>query len=193
MKLQTRFRPIASWMNYIAHDDPAVAMANTIALAVGSNLPLYPFYMLALLGWHVFPRCLLAAIVSPAFLILPWLARNFWSGRAARMALPAAGMINTLWCLKLLGPATMLALFLLPCALLAALLFRRGEKGLGFVLASLALMLYFVSPAILGAPIMMLTSRDAHEMSILNAASVATLIWLMALQFSGLLAELSGN
>ena len=160
-------------------------MANTVALSVGSNLPFYPLYMLVLLGWRVFPLCLLTALAAPAFLIVPWLSRH--SSRGGRIALPIIGTVNTMWCLKLLGTASGVGLFLFPCILLAALLFRPGERWLCIGLTTLALMLYFLSGHVLGAPVIALGDGEAQTMNILNAASVATLTWLLALLFASLL------
>ncbi len=180
-----KFNTLARLRAYAAHNDPATAMANTVALSVGANMPFYPLYMLAFLGWRVFPFCLLTALATPAFLIVPWLSS--YSSRGGRLALPIIGTVNTMWCLKLLGPASGVGLFLFPCILLAALLFRAGERWLCLGLASLALMLYFLSGHILGVPIIPLNANEARVITVLNAASVATLTWLLALLFSSLL------
>ncbi|MDE1895606.1 MAG: hypothetical protein KGH91_00880 [Rhodospirillales bacterium] len=179
------FNALARLRAYAAHNDPATAMANTVALSVGGNMPFYPLYMLVLLGWRVLPFCLLTALATPAFLIVPWLSRH--SSLGGRLALPIIGTVNTIWCLKLLGPASGVGLFLFPCILLAALLFRAAERWLCLGLATLALVLYFLSGHILGAPVIPLNADEAGIMTVLNAASVATLTWLLALLFSSLL------
>jgi hypothetical protein len=160
--LPAKFNALARIKSYAAHDDPAAEMANTVALSVGSNLPFYPVYMLLLLGRHVFPLCILTALATPAFLIVPWLACR--SSRWGRVALPLIGTVNTLWCIKLLGPASGVGLFLYPCILLAVLLFRPGERSLCLGLATFALVLYFLPSQLLGTPVIFLSSAEARAM-----------------------------
>ncbi|MDE2319931.1 MAG: hypothetical protein KGK02_09575 [Rhodospirillales bacterium] len=180
-----KFNALAQLRAYAAHNDPATAMANTVALSVGGNMPFYPLYMLVLLGRHVFPLCLLTSLATPAFLVIPWLSRR--SSRWGRAGLPIIGTLNTMWCLKLLGARSGVGLFLFPCILLAALLFRPGERWLCLGLSTLTLLLYFLSPHLLGAPVIPLGAVQAHTMSVLNAASVATLTWLLAVLLASLL------
>lgn len=177
MKVLARLRA------YTAHEDPAAAVANTVALVVGWNTPFYPLYTIALAGWRVGPFVLLILLSTPFFLAIPMVSRR--SSRAGRLALPLVGTVNTLWCLKLLGPETGVALFFIPCVALATLLYRREERLLFFVAATLPLAAYFVPS--LGHPVIDFTPAAAMRMAALNAASVLTLTYLLALQFAGLL------
>ncbi len=45
--------PIDCVRHYIAHEDPATRVANLIAMVVGANGPLYPVYMIVLIGRSV--------------------------------------------------------------------------------------------------------------------------------------------
>ncbi|MDE2240049.1 MAG: hypothetical protein KGJ73_08990, partial [Rhodospirillales bacterium] len=82
-------------------------------------------------------------------------------------------------------------LFLYPCILLAVLLFRPGERSLCLGLATFALVLYFLPSGLLGTPVIFLSPAEARAMTILNAASVATLTWLLAILLASLLKDLN--
>ena len=53
------------------------------------------------------------------------------------MMLPAVGTANTVFCTYLFGAETGTALFLIPCAALAALLFRVRERAAMLCVAAL--------------------------------------------------------
>jgi len=67
-------------------------------------------------------------LASPLFFAVPALSRG--SPRAARVALPLIGIANTVWCTALFGPASGIALFLLPCIVLAILVPHADERRL---------------------------------------------------------------
>jgi hypothetical protein len=170
---------------YMADDDPATDMANLIAMVVGWNGPFYPFYVIALAGWNVAGPALLTTFAAPFFLAIPALARR--SSRAARLALPVLGTVNTLWCIKVLGTSSALELFLLPCVALSALLYRRDERVLLLAAASTAFMANFLPDRIFGTPIIDLSMTAARHLAALNEYSVLALAFLMAWRFATLL------
>ena len=173
-----------------AHDDPAAATANFIALLVGWNGPFYPLYLLALVGRHAGPAAPLTLFATPLFLALPWLSRR--SSQAGRFGLVLVGTLNTLWCMKLMGPGSGVALFLLPCIALAALLFRRREQAAMLVAAVLPAAGYFVPASVLGAPLMRLSAPELSRLYALNAGSVLMLMLVLAVQFALLLRRMAG-
>jgi hypothetical protein len=165
---------------YAAHGDPATFAANKIALLLAWNSPLYPIYVLALVGRDALPYGLLTMLVTPFFYAVPWISR--FSPSASRIALTLVGAANTIWCLKLFGPVSGVGLFLYPCIVLPALLFRSAERWLMLPLLGLMLALWFVPLTTFGAPLVGLTAPELVRLSALNAGSVAFLLSFMVLQ-----------
>jgi hypothetical protein len=112
---------------YAGHPDPAAAATNVVALVVALDRPFYPLYIIGLIGWSDVPA-FATMLASPLFFAVPWLSRR--SSLAGRVALPLIGTINTVWCARLLGVASGVQLFCLPCIMLAALLYRDGQTYL---------------------------------------------------------------
>ncbi len=178
-------RSLAWLRDYADHPDPATAVANLVAIIVGGNGPFYPLFVVLLAGREVVLPSLLTALAFPFFLAIPALSRRWALG--ARIAMPLVGIANTLWCMKVLGPDAGVDLFLLPCTILAALLYRPRERMLLFLFAGLPLAAHFLAFRLLGTPIMDLAPSGAEGLTALNAGSVATLSFVLAIQFAGLL------
>jgi hypothetical protein len=171
---------------YIAHRDPATAAANLIAVVVALNGPLYPIYGMAVIGvagWPLF----LTMLASPFFFIVPRIARR--SATAGRVALPLFGTLDTLYGLKLFGTECGMALFLLPCIVLAGLLFRPGERWLGLILIGLGIVPILLPAEAYGPPLFTLAPAAARHLTALNLISVAMLLGLIALQLRAVLAQ----
>ena len=166
---------------YAAHTDPTAAAINIIALMLAWNGPLYPLYVIFLTGRDGLPWCLATVLISPFFYAIPWLSRI--SSRGARLALPIVGAANTLWCMKLFGIASGVGLFLFPCIVLSALLYRYRERWLMFPLLGLMLLLEFIPARVFGEPIVAFTQEDSARLSALNAGSVAFLLGFIVLKF----------
>ena len=111
---------------YTDNPDPLAKVAATVALVVASNQPFYPLYLHAIVGKQAWPAWL-TLLTTPLFLAVPAVARRH--SLAGRAMLPIVGVINTVLCVKLIGLATAVELFLLPCILLAAILFRTSERN----------------------------------------------------------------
>jgi len=171
---------------YAAHPDPATAAANLIALVVAWNGPLYPIYAILLIGRAGLPS-LGTMAASPFFFAIPWLARR--SAIAGRAALPLIGTLDAIWCAKLFGTAAGMELFLLPCIVLAALLFRPRERRLGLLIIALAIAPVLVPAASYGIPIFPLSPGQASHLTSLNLVSVVMLLGLVALQMRSVLAR----
>lgn len=176
---------LSGWLGrYAAHCDPATAAANLVALVVAGNGPFYPMYVLALIGWD-HGGAWLTMLASPCFALVPALSRR-WP-RGGRAALPLVGVVNTVWCAVLLGTASAVGLFLLPCIVLAALLFRDDERGLmwwvmGLAVAAVAWLTEFPLSGLMD-----LTEAQAAALARLDAISVATLSGFVALQMARVL------
>jgi hypothetical protein len=169
---------------YIAHDDPAAATANLVALVIAANGPFYPFYLVHFAGRAVLWPSLLTMLASPLFLALPLLTRR--SSRGGRLALPMLGAINTIWCLKLLGPGTAVGLFLLPCIALAALLFRRREGFLRLLAAAAPFAALLLPDGAYGVSLISFTPAATIRIASLNLVSVAALTFLLTFKFADL-------
>ncbi len=111
---------------YIGSNDPLVAASNMIALVIVANQPAYPLYVWWLVGddRHL---SLLTFVSTPLFTASPAIARR-WPV-AGRAWLPLVGILNTGFCSEVFGGASGVGTFLLPCAVIGAMSFRRNEPG----------------------------------------------------------------
>jgi hypothetical protein len=177
--------PLGRLIAYAGADDPATATANVVALAVGCNGPIYPLYVIAVTGWHQGEGAWLTMAAAPLFCLVPALARR--SSTAARAALPLLGTAHTLWSTKVMGAATGVGLFLLPCILLAALLHRPEERLWRWLAIGLPAVSVFLPADALGAPLMALTPELARRLVSLDTGCVALLSGLLALRFAAVI------
>lgn len=184
MRLARRF--MAAPRAWTAHPDPLVAAANFIALLVASNQPFYPLYLWWLVSADIGPA-FYTFLSTPFFLAVPALACR--STVAARALLPLAGIGNTVLCAKLFGVQSAVEVFLIPCAVLALLLFRPGERVVGFAIAGLAFLCFLLLHGRYGAPAVAYGASEYEALVRLNAASAAALTACTALVFSNVLAS----
>lgn len=181
-------RVIAAIGAYAAHPDPRAAIANTVALVIVSNQPFYPLY----LHWAVAP------VVTPSyvtFLSTPFFAavpavmrRNSVLGRALLLV---AGIGNTLLCRAAFGAGSGVEVFLLPCLMLALMLFRRSERAFAFGFTALAFAVYLLPAAWLGAAIHRYEIDEYAALQRLNFLSAASLTVLLAWLFAARLDTIS--
>jgi hypothetical protein len=169
---------------YTANDDPLAAAAATIALIVVGNQPFYPLYLHAIAGPAAWPAWL-TLLSMPLFLAVPSISRR--SSLAGRALLSVVGVGNTLLALKALGRDSGLELFLIPCALLAALLFRPRERLVMAPVMALPFVAYFVLGGSLGPPLHRFSADELSAMLAVNAVSVASLVTLIGLIFASIL------
>ena len=171
-----------AWLRrYAAHPDPATAVANLVALVVAGNGPFYPLYVLALIGWDR-AGAWLTMLASPLFFAVPALSRG--SPRAARMALPLIGIANTVWCAALFGPTSGIALFLLPCIVLALLVPHTDERYLALPLAGLAIACMIVLTEFSFSGLMYVEPTAAASLARLNLLSGTILTAFVALSLA---------
>ena len=164
---------IASARGFVAHPDPLAEAANWFAMTIGTHLPFWPLYVAWAAGFQAWPTALLTAAWAPVFLAIPLLSRR--SGLLGRVAMVVAGVANTVWAIWVLGMASGSVLFLMPCAALAALLFRRSERWLMVFLVLLPLLVWWVLRDYPLAPLHRYDSESEGRLFTLNVISVGVL------------------
>jgi hypothetical protein len=113
------------WARLVGHDDPLVRAANVIALMLATNQPTYPLYLWLAVGagwWHAW----IVVLAVPFFAAVPFVARR--RPLLGRLLLAAASIGNVVASSLALGSQAGIAVLLLPCAALGAMLFRPGER-----------------------------------------------------------------
>jgi hypothetical protein len=188
MSLIARFNDaMAALKAYAHHPDPRVATANFFALLVASNQPFYPLYVYWTVGPEIGPTAW-TFLSTPFFLAVPALSR--WNTLVGRAMLPLAGIANTLLSAKVFGVASGVEIFLVPCAVLALLIFRPHERWIAaFPLAGVCFLAYFVLHGAYGAPFHLYSEAQYAALLRLNMMSAGGLTAFTALSFSTLLAE----
>jgi hypothetical protein len=161
---------------YAAHPDPLAEASNWFAITIGTHLPFWPLYVWWSAGNDAFPTALLTVAMAPVFLAIPFLSRR--SSLLGRIAMPVAGVANTVWTVWILGIASGTELFLMPCAAVAALLFRRTERWLMIILTLLPLGVWYVLRDHAPGPLHHYDAEAASRLFTLNAMSIGVLICL---------------
>jgi len=187
--------PLPAWIEsgmaalkaYVHHPDPRVATANFFALLVASNQPFYPLYFYWTVGPEIGPT-VWTFLSTPFFLAVPAVAR--WNTVLGRALLPIAGIANTMLSAKVFGVASGVEIFLIPCAVLALLIFRPSERWIAaFPLAGFCFLAYFLFHDAYGAPAHLYSAAEYAALLRLNMMSAAGLTACTALVFSTLLAD----
>lgn len=167
---------LSALQNYKANPDPLAALANTVALVIAGNQPFYPLYLHAIVGYSAWPAWI-TLITMPVFAIVPALSRrNSLMGRAL---LPTIGTLNGALAVKLIGTETGVELFLLPCILLAALLFRPGERHVMLAVLALPFAAYFLLDPAVTPPLATFSPAEYRSIISMHGFSVACLFALI--------------
>jgi len=161
---------------FAAHPDPLAEASNWVALTIGSHLPFWPLYVWWAAGNQSFPTALLTVALAPVFLAVPLLSR--YSSLLGRVATPLVGIANTWFTIWILGMVSGTALFLAPCAALAAVLFRRTERWVMLALTALPLVVWYALLFHAPAPLHHYGAAAAQRLFTLNAISISVLISL---------------
>ena len=177
--------PLRALRAYAAHPDPATAAANQIALMLGSNGPIYPIYLFLIVGHRILLPSLFTSFAMPFFLAVPAVSRRH--ALAGRVMLVGVGTLNTLWCIKLLGPATGLNLILLPCILVALLLYRARERVVFLLCAGVPTLCMAMPPAYFGAPLVTLSPAETAGLASFHRYTAAVLTLFLVWQFAALM------
>jgi hypothetical protein len=175
---------------YIAHPDPLVATGNLIAIVVAWNQPFYPLYLYFLVG-HEIGASFFTFLSTPFFVAVPAVARR--NSLAGRALLPLTGMANTVLSAKVFGEASGVELFLAPCVVIAAMLFRRSERLVMFALVGLGLMIYLGLHGRYGTPFHVYSVEEYSAFFDVNAFSVLTLSAFVGLAFANALGEIENR
>jgi hypothetical protein len=157
---------------YVANPDPLVVAGNLVAVLVGSNQPLYPLTLYWATGADV-TGLFIVFVSAPCFLAIPFVARR--SSLAGRVMLVVVGSIDTFISVKVYGQAGGNELYLGPCLLLAAMLFRKREQGLSLGLLTLIVAGLIALHDRYGASFLAWSAKDYATMMNLNIFYVAML------------------
>lgn len=173
-------RLLDTFRNYKSNRDPLAALANTVALVVAGNQPFYPLYLHAIAGYSAWPAWI-TLITTPFFAAVPAVARR--NSLAGRAMLPLIGTANGILAVKLIGPDTGVELFLLPCVLLAAILFRPGERFAMLAVLSFPFAAYLLLDPAVGTPLATYSTSEYRSIVFMHAFSVASLFALIGFAF----------
>ncbi|MGE0500258.1 MAG: hypothetical protein AB7I79_01240 [Rhizobiaceae bacterium] len=157
---------------YWTHDDPQASLANFVALIVVWNQPFYPLYVWWAAGPQIWPSYY-TFLSTPFFAAVPAVMRR--NTRAGRALLVVAGVANTALTAKAFGVASAVEAFLIPCALLAAILFRPAERLLSFALVAVCLAVFMGMHGRYGAPFHVYGEAEYAALLTLNATSAGLL------------------
>lgn len=171
---------------YIGNPDPRVALANSVSVLVASNQPFYPLYLWWFVGGNITPA-FYTFLSTPFFLAVPAIARV--NSAAGRGLLPVTGIANTLLCARLFGVQSGVEIFLIPCAVLALLIFRSRERILSLALAGACFAAFLFLHGRYGEPVVSSSADEYAALVRLNVMSASALTALVAIMFSRLLAE----
>ena len=171
---------------YAANPDPRVASCNTIALLVASNQPFYPLYVYFAVSGHIAPT-LLTFLSTPFFLAVPAISRR--SPVLGRALLPLTGLANVIVSAKAFGAASGVAIFIIPCALIAAAFFRPSERIVALALLALALAIFLGLDSLGSVPIHTYSKAEYAAFVRLNALSASALVTFLGLMLSGLVRD----
>ncbi len=176
--------------NYARNDDPLAEAANTIALLVASSQPFYPLYVYWSVGPTIWPTAY-TFLSTPFFLLVPALSRA--STVAGRAMLPLAGIGNTVLSAAVFGVQSGVEVFLIPCALIACLLFRPEERLASYSLVMLAVLSFTALGGWYGAPAHVYTGEEYTAFVMLNAVSAGMLSCFVGLLGGNLIAAADGS
>jgi hypothetical protein len=186
-RLADFLREVWRWVGaYTAHPDPRVASCNSIALLVASNQPFYPLYVHFSVSRHIAP-VLLTFLSTPFFVAVPAISRR--SSVFGRALLPLTGLANVVVSAKAFGASSGVAMFIVPCALIAAAFFRPSERLFGFALLTLALTIFLGIDSAVIEPLHTYSQTQYAAFVRLNTLSASALVALLGLMLSGLVKD----
>ncbi|MFZ5739810.1 MULTISPECIES: hypothetical protein [Rhodopseudomonas] len=179
---------ITGWFRaYADNPDPLAATGNLVALVLASNGPFYPLYVALVAGSGGMPWLLLTLLSFPCFLAVPALARIHSQLGRITLSLIATG--NTVFCTWLLGAPSGVELFLLPCAMLASVLFRPNERLIMLPLAGLPVAAYLLLHDRYGPPPHIYQAAEYAGLFSMNAFSAAMISIFIGMVFARLFRE----
>jgi hypothetical protein len=160
--------------------DARTSAAVAVAWVILANKPFYPVYVWWLVGDGV-RASLLTLAAAPFFLAVILVAPH--RPLIARIGLPLAGTLDTLFETKLFGTGSGTELFLAPCIMLAALSFHAEEAWWQRGLAVFIFAAFAIGQQWLGAPLHRFDAAALTTLLNLNAFAVASLMTFIALRW----------
>ena len=170
---------------YADDPDPLVRASNGIALLIASNQPFFPLYLWFAVG-EAAHFTWLTLLSTPFFLAAPAIARR--NSRLGRAIAPVFGAVNTVICAYALGPASGVELFLVPCAMVAAIFYRTTEKPWMLGLIGLSLAVYLGLHDLY--PASTLTTAEHARLFFINLMSVTGLTLFIGLTHASVLSQI---
>ena len=165
-----------------AKPDALTAASVTIAWTILGNKPFYPLYVWWLIDKDAAIVSLWTLVGTPLYAAVPYLAKR--NGRAARIMLVVAGIVDTIFASVVLGYATGAAYFLFPCLMLAALCFRVSEVWFVRAAAAVAFIGFAALTKFGGADLHAWTPEQAKTLDGLNLYCAIALSAFIVLRFS---------
>lgn len=156
---------------YVDAPDSVTKASNRLVVVLLANQPTYPL----LVGWVTGEWSIVLALTlvsTPLFCMVPWV-----SGRAAglgRLAFPAIGALNTVFCTAVLGRGSGVEAFLVPCVVIASLTCPAGNRrALGIAIVFLYVS-FVVGRMLPFGPVIALSPEQLEALVSLNAFSAAS-------------------
>lgn len=165
---------------YPGNPDERIAACNMIAMVVAWSQPTYPLYLHWFVGGDAWVACI-TFLSTPVFLAVPFVSRRH--PLAGRALLPVAGIGNSVLSHWAFGAASGVDWFLLPCAIIPVLAFRRSEWRVAVTLVALAAIAFVAVLLSNLPPLGNLTATEYRRLFHLNAYSVAILCALIGWNF----------
>jgi hypothetical protein len=166
------WRVLKRLSTYIDNPDALTRASNLIAMIVVGNQPFYPLYVWLLVGANFWPTAV-TFLSTPFFAMVPLLSRR--NTTASRALLPAVGFANSFVCMWAFGESSGVGWFLAPCALIAALSFRKNEWRAAAALIVVPLVAFAVLHGDLPPPLVAYTPEENQSLTRLHLISVACL------------------
>jgi hypothetical protein len=170
------------WLrNYTTSENPHVTACNAVALVLAWNQPYYLAYLWWIIGrdaWVGVPNA------CSGILLCAIPAINRRAPLLGRVAMVALSVANVTGCAIMLGEASGVQLLLLPCGMLAALLFDWHERFVLLAMTSLPPGVWLLTRERWRVSPVPFTVAEYHSLFTLNAVSAGTLMiffgWILA-------------
>lgn len=157
---------------YVDAPDPVARASNRLVMILLANQPTYPL----LVGWATgsWTESLALLMVStPFFCAVPWVTRR--APGMGVLAFPAIGALNTAFCTMVLGRASGVEVFLVPCVVIAVLVRPpTGSKRATGAMIAFLYATFAVGRLLPLVPVVTLGPEQLEALVSLNAWSAAS-------------------
>ena len=164
---------------YVDAPDPVTKASNRLVVVLLANQPTYPLLVGWVTGeWSIPPTeaqatvLALTLVSTPLFCMVPWVSRR--AAGLGRLAFPAIGALNTVFCTAVLGRGSGVEAFLVPCVVIASLACPAGNRrALGIAIVFLYVS-FVVGRMLPFGPVIALSPEQLEALVSLNAFSAAS-------------------